>query len=57
MLRLLLIGVMLTGFGFGLQRGWFELRGDRIQHDIGLLVDQVLHPGPTAADSPARQFK
>ncbi len=48
---------MLTGFGFGLQRGWFELRGDRIQHDIGLLVDQVLHPGPTAADSPARQFK
>jgi len=36
MLRLLLLGILISGFGFGLQQGWIEIHWDRVQSDLGL---------------------
>ncbi|MEB3183930.1 MAG: 4-hydroxythreonine-4-phosphate dehydrogenase [Cyanobacteriota bacterium] len=36
MLRLLLLGILVSGFGFGLQHGWIEIHWDRVQSDLGL---------------------
>jgi hypothetical protein len=36
MVRLLLLGLLLITFGYGLQRGWVELHWDRVESDLGL---------------------
>ncbi len=36
MVRLLLLGLLLITFGYGLQHGWVELHWDRVESDLGL---------------------
>jgi hypothetical protein len=36
MLRLLSLGLIVTGVGFGLQRGWIELNWDQFYRDLGI---------------------
>ncbi|MEN9878626.1 MAG: hypothetical protein RLZZ158_1665 [Cyanobacteriota bacterium] len=51
MLRLLLLALLLLGFGVGLQRGWLEIRWDR----LGLELQRSISPGsPTPAAAPQR---
>ncbi|GEM_PF-933774 len=51
MLRLLLLALLLLGFGVGLQRGWLEIRWDR----LGQELQRSLSPGPpTPAAAPPR---
>ena len=36
MLRLLLLGILLSGLTVGLQRGWLDIHWDRIEADLNL---------------------
>lgn len=36
MVRLLLLAIVFTSFGLGLQKGWIEIHWDRVQADLGL---------------------
>jgi hypothetical protein len=36
MLRLLLLGILLSALVVGVQRGWIEIHWDRIEPDLGL---------------------
>lgn len=36
MLRLLLLGIVLTTLGVGIQKGWIEIHWDRVQSDLNI---------------------
>jgi hypothetical protein len=61
MLRWLLLGGLVLGFGTGLSKGWIELRWGRLLGDLGL--PYVADPAdlrscpPPAADSSAKQAR
>ena len=45
MIRLLLLTGLLFGFGFGVQRGWLEIRWDRLGKDLQQKANPVTNPG------------
>lgn len=44
MLRLLLLALLLLGLGTGLQRGWLEVRWDRMGQDLETYVNREPQP-------------
>jgi hypothetical protein len=44
MLRLLFLGLIVTGVGLGLQRGWIQLNWDQFYRDLGVRVDPSGQP-------------
>ena len=44
MLRLLFLGLIVTGVGFGLQRGWIQLNWDQFYRDLGSPLDHSSQP-------------
>ncbi len=50
MLRLLLIAGLLLGLGICLQRGWLEIRWDRLGHDL----QRQINPADGGSKNPPR---
>jgi hypothetical protein len=44
MLRLLFFGLIVTGLGLGLQRGWIQLNWDLFYRDLGIRLDRSGQP-------------
>ena len=44
MLRLLLLALLLLGLGTGFQRGWLEVRWDRLGQDLEMYVNRETQP-------------
>jgi hypothetical protein len=44
MLRLLFLGLIVTGVGLGLQHGWIQLNWDQFYRDLGIRLDPSGHP-------------
>jgi hypothetical protein len=44
MLRLLFLGLIVTGVGFGLQRGWIQLNWDQFYRDLGIRLSPSGQP-------------
>jgi hypothetical protein len=44
MLRFLFFGLIVTGLGLGLQRGWIQLNWDLFYRDLGIRLDRSGQP-------------
>jgi hypothetical protein len=55
MVRYLLLGIMVAGFGYGLQHGWIEVHTERIYRDLGVELDDSGQPDPFRAYSKPKQ--
>jgi hypothetical protein len=44
MLRLLFLGLIVTGVGLGLQHGWIQLNWDKFYRDLGIRLDPSGQP-------------
>jgi hypothetical protein len=44
MLRLLFLGLIVTGVGLGLQNGWIQLNWNQFYRDLGIRLDPSGHP-------------
>lgn len=44
MLRLLFLGLIVTGVGLGFQHGWIQLNWDKFYRDLGIRLDPSGHP-------------
>jgi hypothetical protein len=44
MLRLLFLGLIVTGVGIGLQRGWIQLNWDQFYRDLGIRLSPSAQP-------------
>jgi hypothetical protein len=44
MLRLLFLGLIVTGVGLGLQRGWIQLNWDQFYRDLGIRLSPSGQP-------------
>jgi hypothetical protein len=44
MLRLLFLGLIVSGVGLGFQHGWIQLNWDKFYRDLGIRLDPSGHP-------------
>jgi hypothetical protein len=44
MLRILVLGLIVTGAGLGLQHGWIQLNWDQFYRDLGIRLDASGQP-------------
>jgi hypothetical protein len=44
MLRLLFLGLIVTGVGLGFQHGWIQLNWDKFYRDLGIRLDPSGQP-------------
>jgi hypothetical protein len=44
MLRLLFLGLIVTGVSFGLQHGWIQLNWEKFYRDLGIRLDPSGQP-------------
>jgi hypothetical protein len=44
MLRLIFLGLIVTGVGLGFQHGWIQLNWDKFYRDLGIRLDPSGHP-------------
>jgi hypothetical protein len=55
MLRLLLLGLIVTGVGVGLQHGWIQVNWDLFYRDLGIRTDHSGQPDLLSPSSNPRQ--